>query len=94
MRHLAANGLGGEAYRTSPLDDQWELYDLTADPIEATNRWTDPQLHELRQHLRTQLKRLRTQSVPERNHPWPYASRRSNAVRSRRSRLARLIRRR
>jgi hypothetical protein len=29
VRHLAANGLGGEAYRTSPLDDQWELYDLT-----------------------------------------------------------------
>ena len=27
-------GSGGEAYRTSPLDDQWELYDLTADPIE------------------------------------------------------------
>jgi len=23
VRHLAANGMGGEAYRTSPLDDQW-----------------------------------------------------------------------
>ncbi|BAX93444.1 sulfatase-like hydrolase/transferase [Mycobacterium shigaense] len=76
VRHLAANGLGGEAYRTAPLDDQWELYDLTADPIEADNRWTDPDLHDLRQHLRMQLKQARANSVPERNKPWPYVSRR------------------
>ena len=75
VRHLAANGLGGEAYRTDPLDDQWELYDLTVDPIEADNRWTDPDLHELRQHLRMQLKQQRASSVPERNRPWPYADR-------------------
>jgi arylsulfatase A-like enzyme len=76
VRHLAANGLGGEAYRMSPLDDQWELYDLTADPTESRNRWTDPELHELRQHLRAQLKHVRASSVPERNRPWPYVSRR------------------
>jgi arylsulfatase A-like enzyme len=76
VRHLAANGTGGEAYRTEPLDDQWELYDLTADPTEAVNRWSDPNLHELRAHLRTELKQARATSVPERNHPWPYASRR------------------
>ena len=76
VRHLAANGLGGEAYRTSPLDDQWELYDLTADPTETRNRWTDPDLHELRQHLRMLLKQERAESVPERNVPWPYVSRR------------------
>jgi arylsulfatase A-like enzyme len=76
VRHLAANGLGGEAYRTSPLDDQWELYDLTDDPIESLNRWTDPALHDLRAQLRTQLKQLRADAVPERNNPWPYASRR------------------
>jgi hypothetical protein len=64
VRHLAANGLGGEAYRTSPLDDQWELYDLTDDPVEACNRWTDPDLHDLRQHLRTQLKHTRASSIP------------------------------
>jgi arylsulfatase A-like enzyme len=75
VRHLASNGIGGEAYRTDPLDDQWELYDLTADPIEADNRWTDPELHELRQHLRMQLKQQRASSVPERNQPWPYANR-------------------
>ncbi|MDT5140034.1 MAG: hypothetical protein QOD58_4296, partial [Mycobacterium sp.] len=75
VRHLAANGLGGEAYRTDPIDDQWELYDLTADPTEVDNRWSDPELHELRQHLRMQLKQARTVSVPERHQPWPYANR-------------------
>ncbi len=75
VRHLAANGLGGEVYRTNPLDDQWELYDLTADPIEADNRWADPALHELRHHLRRRLKESRAESVPERNNPWPYATR-------------------
>ncbi len=80
VRHLAANGLGGEMYRTSPLDDQWELYDLTGDPIEADNRWDDPALDELRRHLRTRLKESRAESVPERNNPWPYAARRSGGV--------------
>jgi arylsulfatase A-like enzyme len=75
VRHLAANGRGGDAYRTDPLDDQWELYDLTADAIEADNRWTDPGLHELRQHLRMKLKQSRASAVPERHNPWPYADR-------------------
>ena len=74
VRQLAANGLGGEVYRSSPLDDQWELYDLTDDPIEAANRWNDPGLHELRRHMRMRLKEVRADSVPERNNPWPYAS--------------------
>jgi len=75
VRHLAANGKGGDAYRTDPLDDQWELYDLTADAIEADNRWTDPGLHELRLHLRMKLKQSRASAVPERHNPWPYADR-------------------
>ncbi|WP_167107541.1 sulfatase-like hydrolase/transferase [Mycobacterium sp. DL592] len=83
VRHLAATGPGGEVYRTSPLDDQWELYDLTADPIEAVNRWADPDLHSLRAHLLDQLKQVRADAVPERNNPWPYASRRP-PVRTRR----------
>ena len=77
VRHLAANGPAGEVYRTSPLDDQWELYDLTADPVEADNRWADPALHELRAHLLARLKESRANSVPERNNPWPYTARRS-----------------
>ncbi len=81
VRHLAANGLGGEVYRTSPLDDQWELYDLSADPDEADNRWDDAVLHELRSYLRMRLKESRSESIPERNNPWPYVSRRSHAGR-------------
>ncbi len=88
VRHLAANGFGGEAYRMSSLDDQWELYDLTADPTEASNRWPDPDLDELRQHLRMQLKEARASSVPERNQPWPQVSRRPSGP----SRLTRLVR--
>jgi len=81
VRQLAANGPGGEVYRTSPLDDQWELYDLSSDPDEAENRWSDPGLHDLRSQLRMRLKEERARSVPERNNPWPYASRRSNTDR-------------
>ncbi len=77
VRHLAADGMGGPVYRSDPLDDQWELYDLSDDPAEARNRWADPDLHDLRTHLRAQLKYVRTESVPERNQPWPYAARRS-----------------
>jgi hypothetical protein len=33
-------------------------------------------LHELRARLRMLLKQVRTDAVPERNNPWPYASRR------------------
>ncbi|CAN5621706.1 sulfatase-like hydrolase/transferase [soil metagenome] len=76
IRHLAANGIGGPAYRTDPVDDQWELYDLTTDDVEGVNRWSDPALHELRAYLRMQLKTARAESVPERNQPWPYATRR------------------
>lgn len=83
VRHLAANGMGGDVYRTSPLDDQWELYDLTDDPIEAVNRWTDPALHDLRAQLRAQLKQVRAEAVPERNNPWPYASRQPPTTRRR-----------
>ncbi|MGB3481913.1 MAG: sulfatase-like hydrolase/transferase [Mycobacterium sp.] len=82
VRHLAANGIGGPAYRSDPLDDQWELYDLTADAGESTNRWPDPALLELRTHLRSQLKQARATSIPERNQPWPYAVRRPAERRS------------
>lgn len=75
VRHLAADGMGGPAYRTDPLDDQWELYNLTDDPVEEHNRWTDPELHELRAHLRARLKQIRAESIPERNEPWPYVRR-------------------
>ncbi len=79
VRHLAATGPAGPSYRTEPLDDQWELYDLDDDPIEVRNRWTDPELDDLRGHLRDRLKAERAASVPERHQPWPYAVRQPTA---------------
>jgi arylsulfatase A-like enzyme/putative intracellular protease/amidase len=74
-RHLAANGPGGEQHRTAPLPDQWELYDLDTDPIEAVNRADDPDFAEVLARLREVMRAERERAVPKRNHPWPYASR-------------------
>ena len=79
VRQLAYTGSGAQRYRSDVLDDQWELYDLTADPVESANRWTDPELAELRDHLRSTLATTRAGSVPDRNDPWPYAERRPTA---------------
>lgn len=76
VRHLASTGPGGPQYRTEALDDQWELYDLDDDPVEAANRWHDPALAALRTHLREVLGDEARRSVPERHRPWPYAVRR------------------
>ena len=75
VRHLADTGPAGDAYRTEPLPDQWELYDLDADPVEADNRWNDPQAAAVFAVLAERLRIERTRSVPDRNHPWPYATR-------------------
>ncbi len=76
VRHLAATGPLGPSYRTEPLDDQWELYDLDLDPTEVSNRWTDRDLADLRAHLRTALQAERDRAVPRRHEPWPYQRRR------------------
>jgi len=73
-RHLAATGPGGDEYRESAIPDQWELYDLDNDPIEAVNRWRDPSAAHIFDQLRTSLAQERSRSVAERNNPWPYAS--------------------
>ena len=75
IRHLAANGLGGEQYRTVPLVDQWELYDLDVDPSEANNRWDDPTVAPVFQVLTRRLAAERARAVPARNQSWPYATR-------------------
>lgn len=75
VRHLAADGPAGEVYRTEPLPDQWELYDLDADPIEAHNRWADPSAQVVFAELTRRLADERARAVPERNTPWPYATR-------------------
>lgn len=74
VAHLAANGIGGPQLRREPLPDEWELYDLDADPIEATNRAGDPTYLEVETVMRARLKEERHRNVPERNRPWPYVT--------------------
>jgi arylsulfatase A-like enzyme/putative intracellular protease/amidase len=73
VQQLAANGVGGPLLRRDPLPDEWELYDLDADPNEAVNHALDPAYSEIFEHLQWRLKEERHRSVPERNNPWPYA---------------------
>lgn len=61
--------------RDEPLADEWELYDLTSDPTESTNRWADPDAAATREVLVELLADERRRCVPERNSPWPYATR-------------------
>lgn len=75
VRHLASNGQGREIYRSEPLPDQWELYDLDADPIETTNRWHDAGVLTVFALMTDRLAEERDRCVPQRNQPWPYASR-------------------
>ena len=99
VRHLASTGPGGPEYRTEPIDDQWELYDLDADPIESTNRWGDPAAADVQARMVELLKAEAARCVPERHHPRPYAARRADrrirrsARRRRRSPLRRLLQR-
>ena len=76
VRQLASSGAGGDTFRAAVLPDQWELYDLDDDPIEADNRWNDPAVATVFAHMKVVLKQERAERVPERHHPWPYASRR------------------
>ncbi len=77
VRHLSSSGPAGDTFRTEPLPDQWELYDLDTDPIEADNRCNDPAASAVFETLRTRLVAERERAVPSRNEPWPYATRRA-----------------
>ncbi len=76
VRQLSSSGPAGDTFRTESLPDQWELYDLTADPIEAVNRWNDPTAMAVFALLADRLAEERSRAVPARNEPWPYAVRR------------------
>ena len=79
--HVATtDGPGGPTFRTTPLVDEWELYDLDDDPIEAVNRATDPDAVAVVAHLRERLELERTVAIPQRNEPWPYVARAGRAV--------------
>jgi len=73
VRHLAAEGPGGNTYRTVPLADEWELYDLDDDPIEAVNRARTGDAEAVLTHLQERLVLERMAAIPQRNEPWPYA---------------------
>ncbi len=75
-RHLAADGPGGPQFRAEPLPDEWELYDLDADPAEAHNLAADPSFAPVLAAMRLRLKEEHAHSIPERHRPWPYAERR------------------
>jgi arylsulfatase A-like enzyme/putative intracellular protease/amidase len=77
VRHLAADGPLGLEYRTEVIPDQWELYDLDADPIEADNLAHHDRAPEVFAHLRARLDAERTDAVPARNEAWPYAEARA-----------------
>ncbi len=74
-RHLAADTADGPEYRTAPLPDEWELYDLTNDPIETFNRWGDSSVVATRTELVSRLAIERDECVPNRHYPWPYVKR-------------------
>ncbi len=76
VRHLAATENGAPAYRTTQLPDEWELYDLTVDPIEVDNQWDRPGDEATRRLLVERLAASRAANLPERNRAWPYATRR------------------
>ena len=92
VRHRAADGPAGVQFRTLPLPDQWELYDLSEDPIEVRNRAHDGSAPEVLDQLRRDLDEQRRSAVPERHQPWPYVARRGEGPMKRPPAPARLVR--
>ena len=79
VRHLASSGDGVWTFRTEPLADEWELYDLTSDPIEAHNLWSSSAHAPVREALVERLAAERRRQVPARYAPWPYRAGITNA---------------
>ena len=80
VRHLSADGPAGPQYRREALPDQWELYDLDTDPVEAHNRWRDPAAEAVFDQLAVRLAAERARGVPTRNLQWTYAPRHASGA--------------
>lgn len=95
-RHLSSSGPLGDKFRTKPLRDQFELYDLTVDPDEVINLFEDamtPRAERLRQEMTARLTRLSNLKIPPRNNPWPYQAQRLARLQSKRPpRIAAVLR--
>ncbi len=75
VQHLAADGPSGPDFRDLPLADEWELYDLSSDPIEAINGWGVESFGAIQRLLLSELDDARVRCVPPRNNSWPNAHR-------------------
>ena len=64
----------GDGPRTDTVDDEWELYDLSHDPAETTNRARDASADGTFRRLQELLVTERSRAVPDRNVPWPYVA--------------------
>jgi len=74
-KHLTATGPPGHQHRTTEVPDEWELYDLAADPAEAHNLWDDAAVAAEQTELLTRLLEEREHCHPIRNRAWPYVAR-------------------
>jgi len=74
VRQLASDGMGGPRYRTTVIPEDWELYDLDADPVEMVNRWQDDAAIAVFKLMQQRLTAERERCLPQRNVPWPYAT--------------------
>ena len=84
LRQLSARTPAGPVYRSEPIPDQWELYCLSDDPMEADNQWDNPDHEEVFGMLKETLERIRGERIPERNADWPTAPRKADPPKSKR----------
>ena len=72
---LASSGATGNKYRNIPIPDQWELYNLTEDPIELFNKNNSLKYSRVFLYMKKRLNDEFIACVPSRNKPWNYAKR-------------------
>ena len=74
VRNVVRRRFRSDEVRTTQLDDEWELYNLTADPAEEFNLASLAKYGDVLDQLRGELEATRSRMVPPRNSVWPYVS--------------------